>query len=192
MNDLRMSRLVPLGLGGGIALGVAARVWMRFISEDPEFTWSGSIFIVLGFTVFGLAQAVVFAARNRNERRWKLTIARTIGAVLMLPLFMAAGAIMFPTVLGGGLAMSRIDWRTVTRCLWLLPAAGPVVFVGRDLIDSFGWSGHALAGFVAMLALYATIIWASRSTFAPQLDGWHLAGRGRNEPARSADRHYLT
>ena len=177
MTGLRSSRLVLAGLGAGFSLGLAARLWMRLISKDPEFTWSGSIFIVLGFTVFGLGQAVVLVVRRRNSRRWRLTLVRTIGAISMLPLFVAAGAVMFPTVLGGGLALSRVDWRRLTRWLWLLPAGGPVVFVGRDLIDSFGWSGQTLAGFVTMLAIYATIIRASSSTFSPQLDGWHLLRR---------------
>jgi hypothetical protein len=170
----RWPRFLAAGLAGGFTLGVVARAWMRLISKDPEFTWSGSIFIVLGFTVFGAAQAAVFGARRQNASRWRLTAMRTIGALAMLPLFVAAGALMFPTVLGGSLALARVDWRRLTRILWLLPAAGPIVFVGRDLIDSFGWSARSLGGFVAMVAIYATIIWAARSTFAPQLDGWHL------------------
>jgi hypothetical protein len=31
----------------GAALGVVARCWMRLITEDSEFTWSGTIFIVV-------------------------------------------------------------------------------------------------------------------------------------------------
>jgi hypothetical protein len=84
----------------------------------------------------------------------------------MLPLFVAAGALMFPTVVGCGLAVARTGWPTLTRSLCLLVAAGPVVFVGSDLVGSFGWSLHSLAGFVLMLAIYATIIGATRFTFA--------------------------
>lgn len=159
---------LAIGLLGGFALGVVARVWMRLISEDPEFTWSGTIFIVAGFTFFGLTQSIVAVARGRTTRWWKLTGVRTIGAVGMLPLFVAAGAVMFPTVAGCGLASARSEWPKTIRGLCLVVAAGPVLFVGTDLIGSFGWSLHTLAGFVMMLAVYATIIWATRFTFAAQ------------------------
>jgi hypothetical protein len=164
-------RAVPalaIGLLGGLALGVVARAWMRLISEDPDFTWNGTIFIVGGFTLFGLTQSIVAVARHRTTRWWKLTGVRAIGAVGMLPLFVAAGALMFPTVAGCGLASSRPEWPKPIRGLCLVVAAGPVLLVGTDLIGSFGWSLHTLAGFVTMLAVYATIIWAARFTFAAQ------------------------
>lgn len=173
--------LPTLGIGvvGGCALGVVARAWMRLIAEEPEFTWSGTIFIVAGFTIFGFAQAIVAVARRRVSRRSKLTILRTFGALAMVPLFSAAGSLMLPTVLGCGLAIVRTEWRTITRCLWLLVAAGPVLFVGKDLVGSFGWSLHSLAGFVLMLAIYTTIISATRFTFSAQRDGWRLSGRAK-------------
>ena len=86
----------------------------------------------------------------------------------MLPLFVAAGSVMAPTVIFGGLATARPRWHPIVRALCFLIAAGPAVFVGTDLIGSFGWSVHTLAGFVLMLALYATIIRATRFTFGPQ------------------------
>lgn len=162
------------GLLGGCALGVIARAWMRLITETPEFTWQGTIFIVAGFTVFGLAQSAVVVARRRRTRRWKLTIVRAVGAIAMLPLFGAAGAVMLPTVLGCGLARARTDWPKIVRGLCLLPATVPVLYVGSQLADSFGWSLHTLAGFAAMLAIYATIIWATQFAFAPQADGWRM------------------
>jgi Mn2+/Fe2+ NRAMP family transporter len=152
---------------------------MRLIAPDPEFTWTGTIFIVAAFTFFGLAQSVVAVTRKRLSRRWKVTIVRTFGAMAMLPLFVAAGAVMLPTVAGCGLAVARTGWPTITRSACLVVAAGPVLFVGRDLVDSFGWSLHTLAGFVVMLAIYAVIIWATRFTFTAQPDGWRLTRRAR-------------
>lgn len=55
----------------------------------------------------------------------------------------------------------------------------PVLFVGNDLVGSFGWSLHSFAGFVLMLAIYTTIIWATRFTFSAQFDGWKLSRRAR-------------
>lgn len=178
-TSTRVPPTIVFGIVGGCALGVIARAWMRVIAEDPEFTWSGTVGIVVGFTIFGFAQSIVAIARERVDRRSTLTIIRTFGAMAMVPLFFAAGALMFPTVIGCGLAVARTGWRTTTRCLCLLVAAGPVLFVGNDLVGSFGWSLHSLAGFVLMLAIYATIIWATRFTFTEQPDGRRLSRRAR-------------
>jgi hypothetical protein len=170
---------IALGALGGCALGIVARGWMRLISDDPEFSWSGTIFIVVGFTVFGFGQSIVAAARPRVQRRRRLTVIRMVGVVTMLPLFVAAGAVMLPTVVGGGLAVARTDWRAGVRVACLVVAALPVVLVGSQLIDSFGWSLQSMCGFVLMIAVYATIVWATHFTLAPQPDGWRLSRRAR-------------
>ena len=170
-------RVVPTlatGLFGGLLLGILARAWMRLIAEDPEFTWNGTVFIVAGFTIFGLTQSVAALVRSRATRRWTLTLARVLGTIGLLPLFVGAGALMLPTVVGGGLAVARVGWHRVLRGICLLIAAVPVVLVGQQLVGSFGWSLHAVAGFVAMLAIYSTIVWATRFTFTAQGDGWRL------------------
>ncbi|MEO6570390.1 MAG: hypothetical protein ABIO83_02475 [Ilumatobacteraceae bacterium] len=161
------SKAVPaIGLIGGCTLGVVARGWMRLISEHPEFTWSGTIFIVIGFSVFGLAQSTVLVARRRCRRRWTAALVRMFGVVTMLPLFVAAGAVMFPTVIGGGLAVARTRWHTSVRRVLLVVATGPVVVAGRQIVGSFGWSFRTLNGFVLMLAIYSAIIWATKCTFS--------------------------
>ncbi len=167
--------MLAAGLFGGFALGAVARAWMRLISEDPEFTWFGTIFIVLAFTIFGFTQSIAFVARHKSRRRWTLAVARVIGAIAFLPLFAGAGAIMLPTVVGGGLALHRVRWHWVPRLICLVVAAGPVALVGSQLVGSFGWSLHTLAGFVVMLAIYGTVIAATRSTIA-----------GRSAPAGGA------
>jgi hypothetical protein len=173
----RLFLTVAAGLIGGFALGVIARGWMRLIAEDPEFTWSGTIFIVAAFTIFGLSQSIVAVVRRRARRRWTLTIARVGGAIGFMPLFVGAGAIMLPTVVGGGLAVARKDWGRVPRAICVVLALGPVVMVGSQLVGSFGWSMRALVGFLSMLAIYGTIIAATRFTIEPQSDGWRLKRR---------------
>jgi hypothetical protein len=157
--------ILATGLVGGLALGIVARAWMRLIAEDPEFTWDGTIFILGAFTVFGFTQSVAAVVRRRAKRRWAVAVGRMLGMFGMLPLFVGAGAIMLPTVVGGGLARARVDWHRNVRVICLLLGSGPVILVGSQLIGSFGWSLHALAGFLAMLAIYATIIAATRQTF---------------------------
>jgi hypothetical protein len=173
----RLFLTVAAGLIGGFALGVIARGWMRLIAEDPEFTWSGTIFIVAAFTIFGLSQSIVAGVRRRARRRWTLTIVRVGGAIGFMPLFVGAGAIMLPTVVGGGLAVARKDWGRVPRAICVVLALGPVVMVGSQLVGSFGWSMRALVGFLSMLAIYGTIIAATRFTIEPQADGWRLKRR---------------
>ena len=173
----RRTRVWPILIAGpfaGLALGVGARVWMRLISDKPEFSWSGTIFILVGFTIFGVAQSIAIATRRRARRRWTLTIARVVGVIGLLPLFVGAGSVMLPTVVAGGLAYARTDWNRIVRVVCLAVAMLPVLFVAKDLVGSFGWSVHTLLGFAGLLAVYGTIVVAARSTFAPQLDGWRL------------------
>jgi hypothetical protein len=167
------------GLFGGLALGIVARAWMRLIAEDPEFTWEGTIFILGGFTVFGFTQSVIALVRHRATRRWTLAIGRAVGVIGLLPLFVGAGAIMLPTVVGGGLARARVDWHRYVRVICVVAASGPVLLVGSQLIGSFGWSLHTVAGFLAMVAIYATIIAATKQTFAPPVRGLRIDGRLR-------------
>jgi hypothetical protein len=166
--------MLAAGLFGGLTLGIIARAWMRLISDDPQFTWNGTIFIVGGFTVFGFTQSVVAVARQRARRRWTLTIVRVIGTIGLMPLFIGAGALMMPTVVAGGLAKARVEWNNIARWIALALATVPVLVVGRGLVASFGWSVHAFVGFLAMIALYTTIVSATRFTFTAQADGWHV------------------
>lgn len=159
--------IVPVGALSGATLGAAARAWMRVISTDPEFSWDGTMFIVIGFAIFGTGQAVSWLGRQRATRRWQRRSARAVGAVAMLPLFLGAGGVMAPTVLGAGLASSRTDWRRGWRALAALVAAAPVVAVSRDVVVDHGRSARALAGVLGLLAVYGAVVAAGRATFAP-------------------------
>ena len=141
--------MLAVGLFGGLTLGIIARAWMRLISEDPEFSWNGTIFIVGAFTVFGFTQAIVAVARRRARRRWVLTIIRLVGTIGLMPLFVGAGAVMLPTVVAGGLARARVEWNHVVRWICLSIAMIPVMIVGSGFVGSFGWSLHASVGFLA-------------------------------------------
>ena len=170
----QIATTIGAGIVGGFALGIVARLWMRFIATDPEFTWGGTIGIIVGFTVFGLTQTAERLVRQRGRRRWAFAASRVAGIVGVLPLFVAAGGQMMPTVVAGGFALARPEWPTRVRAVLLMVALGPVVVVGTQLIGDFGWSLHALAGFVAMLAIYATIVRVARPTFAATPIGRHL------------------
>jgi hypothetical protein len=159
------------GLLAGLAWGVDARVWMRFISTDPEFTWSGTLFIVLGFGIAGLAQSGAYLGRRAGLGRSRMTVLRVVTFAGLLPLGMAAGGPMFPTVVLAPLALTHTDWSRRTRLFVGVIALLPVVAIAAILSEDLSTS-RAGAGFLWFLAVYAGIIWAARFTLAPQLDGW--------------------
>ncbi len=170
--------LPPLGLIGGAVWGTVARLWMRWVSTDPEFSWSGTLFIIGGFTVFGTGQGLAAAARHAGWRRPARTVARAVAGIVTLPLFMAAGGIMMPTVVFGGLAVSRTEWPRPVRVLVTLIALAPFAMVGGQLIGDFGASG-GLIRVIALAPIYAVIVWAMRATMVAQADGWRMSPRVR-------------
>lgn len=165
-------RTITLVLLGGAVLGIVARWWMRLLTDDPEFTWGGTVFIVLAFVVAGAGHSVARLARRRAGRRWS-TVARVLGGVLTLPLFVGAGGMMLPTVLGAGLARWRTDWRRAPRvAAALLAAPVPVVLAIQVLSER---PGLRTSGGLALLAVtYAAVVTSFGSVVAPLGDGWRV------------------
>jgi hypothetical protein len=157
----------------GAALGVVARCWMRLITEDPEFTWSGTIFIVLAFTIAGAGHGVAWAVRRAGGRRRWSTTARVAAGVLTLPIFAGAGAMMLPTVFGASLAGARDDWPRAARAVATLVAIPVPVIIAADLVDN-GITPGVLLGVVLMVATYAVVVRSSYAITAPIADGWRL------------------
>jgi hypothetical protein len=163
--------VLALGLLTGFVLGVLARAWMRFISDDPEFTWSGTLFIVLGFTFFATVQAIVAVVRRRTLPSAGRAASRSFGAIGMLPLFGAAGMMMLPTVVAGGAARWHPGWRLWARLPLTVVALLPVGLVVTGLVDDFGWSAQTVLGGLALILLYAAIIEVAGPTFRPSTAG---------------------
>jgi len=58
----------------GLAWGTTIRLWMRFISTDPEFTWSGTGYILGATTVAGLLLGLGWTRRIKAKGNlWRLT-----------------------------------------------------------------------------------------------------------------------
>jgi hypothetical protein len=171
LRAVRSAARLLLGALGGFVLGVAARAWMRLISDDPEFTWSGTLGIVIGFTIFGFTQAVGRQTRI-SRRRWVPTVGRVVGIVGLLPLFVAAGGQMMPTVVAGGFVVARPQMPKWAKLVCLAVASVPFLMAAQSIVDSrFGWSLRSVAGIVLMVALYVIIVLVARPTFAARLDG---------------------
>lgn len=166
------------GLLGGLVWGSYARVWMRFISTDPEFTWTGTLFIVIGFGIAGLGQSGAYLGRRAGLRRERMTALRVVTFASLLPLGVAAGAPMLPAVVLAPLAITHTEWSGRMRLLVGVVAAIPVVAIGTILSNDLS-TARAAVGFMWFLTVYAGLIWAARFTLAPQLDGWRAPRAGR-------------
>ena len=138
-------RLILLGVLCGAGWGVAARVWMRLISTDPTFTWSGTLFIVGASAFAGLGMGIVMALGQRL---------RGIGVATMLPLGLGPGMIMLPTVALGGMALR---WRARRRLAAVLAAMGVLsagLLAGGLLLSELSFV-RAVICFVLYLGLTA-------------------------------------
>lgn len=149
-------RLLPLwGLLAGLVIGAAwgglARLWMRLLTTGrPEFTWSGTLFIVGVFAIAGMTAGVVVGARRRRWRGHPMRALRMVGFSGTLFLSLGQGALMAPTLLLGGLAIARRGWPTWLRAVLALLALGPVA-----LVHASAWSDwpHTPLRLAAALAL---------------------------------------
>jgi hypothetical protein len=151
----------------GLALGVIARFWMRWISTDPEFSWSGTIFIIGAFTIFFTAQSLVSIFSNSATSQIKSRLIRVGGLILTLPLFMGAGATMFPSValasfgLWSGLLHKRGQLLLLSASL-IIP-----LIISKDIIIDFGWSFATLGRILLFFLIYTVIVLATRPTISP-------------------------
>lgn len=163
--------VLVVGLLLGLGWGVFARLWMRFISTDPEFSWSGTLFIVVGFGIGGLGQAAAYLGRRAQLLRARFTIVRVLGFVSLLPLGAAAGGPLFPVVILGALIWGHREWPSWVR--WSLGASAllPVVGIARIITQELPpWRG--MVGVVWLAVIYSVIIRVALFTLAPQRDGW--------------------
>jgi hypothetical protein len=141
---------------------------MRLLTDDPAFSWSGTLSIVIGFGIFGLLQTVPKAARMHRSGGWSVGAARVVGGIGMVPLFVAAGGFMLPTVLAGGAAYTRATWRWGWRAGAVAVAAVPFVLVIIDAVDESGWDARWMAGVALMVVTYVLIVRIASPTLSPQ------------------------
>ncbi|TRZ81093.1 MAG: hypothetical protein D4R92_02695 [Actinobacteria bacterium] len=155
-------------------LAVIARLWMRWISTDPEFSWAGTIGIVVGFSVFFTAHAtVLFGIRKAWSRLW-LTVTRIGAVIFSFGIFGAAGATMLPTVVTTSLATRRTDWpRPVRLLLFMLGLIIPIK-IARDIGSDFGWGITTAGRIILFVLIYCVVVAAARVTASPQADSWRM------------------
>jgi hypothetical protein len=160
-NRLSRPQLVLAGVAGGLAWGILARLWMRLISTDPEFTWSGTIFILIVTTLFGLGVGGAAAGR-RSPRRWVRRVTRVLGAMSLVFLSMAAGMILVASVVPATLALTERRWWKPVRVALLALSLLPAKVVVDGLAEDFSGLKAAIA-LVLYVGLAAVLVvgWGS-------------------------------
>ncbi len=144
-----MIRWLARGALAGFVWGAAARLWMRFISTEPEFSWGGTAYIVLVPTLIGSMMGVVISTR----KPW----AKVVGTIVVVPLGVAAGAIMLPTIMFGSLSYGRRTLPWWARVVFGVLASVPVLFVASQAFQQHGWIKACMA-VAAYLCLCAGMI----------------------------------
>ena len=174
MNGIVRSAGVGALVGG--AWGVAARVWMRLITDDPHFTWTGTLFIVLLAALFGAFTTAAATALRQGRRGWW----RLLAAPGLL-LFASQGVAFLPgfLVASAGLARRSVLGRVVA----LLGLVVVPVVLWRDLrLDEVTMLPASTRAQVAMLVgmplLGLVQAWMARELF--------VTGRARRARAQSA------
>ena len=160
-------KLVISGALGGAVLGVVARLWMRWISTDPEFTWGGTIGIVIAFTTFATTQTTIYVLRRRVRTRRFTSVIRGVGVFFSLPLFTAAGAIMFPTVALTSIALwqNKMD-RKVRIALYGIGSIIPILQI-KEFVSSFGLTIATLGRATLFLLVYLIVVILIKPTISP-------------------------
>ena len=162
--------IIPAGFVGGLLGGAIARAWMRWISTEREFTWPGTLGVVMGFAVFGAMQATVYAVRRKHQQKSLLALVRILGVIFSLQLFLAAGATMLPTVLSASLAVWRDKWKFWIRVpLSLIGFIFWIMIVNSEIVYNFGWSIATIARILLFGLIYLGIIYALRPTISERI-----------------------
>jgi len=137
------------GAGLGLVWGIAARIWMRLISTQPEFSIFGTAAILIISTVFGAWAGLAFAARRRGWRGWGHYLPRSLVVAFFIPFGAFGGLPLMLTVL---LATLGITQRAVVG-LWFLAGLTMLVVAGTDL------GLPTLAAFIALVGAIAVTLW---------------------------------
>jgi hypothetical protein len=97
-----LPRAAAFGAVTGAAWGVLARIWMRLISGNPEFSWTGTLLIIGLAALLGGGVGLAARARLAGRSRWW-----TLAVVPGLLLFLSPGMLLAPSFLVGSLAYAQ-------------------------------------------------------------------------------------
>ncbi len=168
-------RTLAVGVGAGLVWGAIMRAWMRFISESPEFSWSGTVFILLAAAIaFGSMAAARKRRLSGGVGWWRFSFLTLVGLG-------AGGAVMWPAVVLWAVAIGRRRPGWMVSLLLAAGAATQIPVVQGTILDNWRMSGSkaviAIIWYVPMLAIEA---WAFSVVFSRSVVGYKTPSRVRN------------
>ncbi|MCZ6544704.1 MAG: hypothetical protein O6913_03240 [Chloroflexi bacterium] len=150
---------VLIGAAIGFLWGAIARVFMRLIAEDPEFSVEGTAGILLGLAFAGGFAGLAFAAQRRGWRRWRQVLLRALAFAVLLVIggmgqvaALTLGVFLVPAPLLVLLGVTRVGWPRIVRAALLIATLGPLVIVSSEFISDSRLSGLRSAAIVPFLA----------------------------------------
>jgi hypothetical protein len=150
---------------------VLARIWMRLISGNPEFSWTGTLLIVGLAALLGCGVGLAAQARLTGRSRWW-----TLAVVPGLVLFLSPGMLLAPSFLVGSLAYAQrgrilraVGWTVIALSIVgsallavLEPEPGAETTPGLVTTFLIGFSLMAVT-----LAWAGSHVWRPRTRSAP-------------------------
>lgn len=126
------------GAGCGLLWGIVARIWMRLISTNPEFSIEGTAYILIVATLFGASTGLAFSARQRAWRGWRQYVPRSLVVIFFLSFGVAGGIPLMLTMLifTLGITQSPIIGLWVVTGLTLLVRMATDINIPQWLADS--------------------------------------------------------
>jgi hypothetical protein len=147
---MRLLRAAALGFAAGVVWGAVARLFMRLLSTSPEFSWSGTLFILGVGAVTGTCVGVVHAARVSGRSAWW-----RLAGLPALILFAGQGMVLLPAAVG---MAAVLRGRAVARTLGAMVVAGsPLVVVVSD--ESLGVTRTQVVGLALMVLSAVPLGW---------------------------------
>ena len=167
-QHLRIGITVLKGAGLGLIWGIIARIWMRLISTDPEFSIAGTTAILIITTLFGTCTGFAFGARRRGWHGWKHYVPRSLVVIFFLPFGIAGGFPLMLTVLIATLSINQ----SAAVNLWVLAGLALLTYSGTDIHISLAILIVFISGaIIVTLWKWVTRHWHDRSQIK-HIDFW--------------------
>lgn len=166
-------RHVAAGTALGLVTGAVARGFMALLTQDPQFSWSGTGLILGLFAVAGLCLSTVWHLKGRHRSRWCKLLA--LPTVL---LGFGPGSFMLPGAVGVALAGGRRWWTRAVGSALLVVQGGLLIWGATASEDPEPLTTRTFAGFAVLLLCCAAIGTALRLA----LSGWTRSGPATGEP----------
>jgi hypothetical protein len=122
------------GAAVGLTLGLLGRIWMRTISQDPQFTPGGTLLILIVFTGLGALTGLSISWRRFGTQRRMLVVRGVAWAPFLL---MGPFMLLFLPGLGLAALRSHRDWgprrrRAVKWVSWVLLSFLVLIMLGAE------------------------------------------------------------